>query len=746
MADRRGRLRSPVLKIRTSSARLIRPDELGAKIENMYPTEEGTLRAIWGPTPYVPKYLSAGAPPSAVEATANAIPQIYGATHGICHASLDEGQREVILVHTGSRLWSFEGWDRGWHQLIGASNGFVVGDIPEALDNSGRAQFPTQFVVTPTGVVIVPQSRRAYFYDGEVILPLGYDRAPSSPAAMGPESSEDQIVHATPLPGINDIRYAHDALTGRISAMHPVFKHGRLGLVVSPTNFAADYDKNHEGDARAVIMAWLEPGEWRARVQWIDRWGNVSPLSEPSEPVQVERQPATGYAAAATFYVRGELVRKQFAWMGIPRGPDGTIGRILCRTRDLKQTGDTRYYEIPLDARSTSKPFATLPDNTTQLFPDNVPDSWLFREPLDVDPVPEFKVAALGFGRLWIGNVPGAPGLIRPSELGRWGTFPKGLELYPDPSAAGITGLCATTRGLLAFTETSTYSIESNADGDGFRSSPLSTTIGCAAPSSLVTLPDGTVVWLGRDGFYAYGGGQIQYIFADLRKEAREFTESRLVQAVAAYDPHAQEYRCWLSVHGSVENNRCYIYDGEGWRRRTDVNASGVCVTRDYRAHMIACGKVDDEDGVWLLDHQTNNFTPEARTYTIETGWLSSADSQERISTSRIILWLRDTLTTVNDPAKKIQVDVYRDWREHATQTATALPFAPDDFRASYWGEEIGTTKKWVQRRPYWTKVDIDVRSAEVFKLRLRSQHPFEFIGLQFESNTPDSGGAKTPP
>jgi hypothetical protein len=748
--DRRNVVRSPVLKLRTSSARLIRPDELGAKIENMYPTEEGTLRSIWGPAPWQP-YSSSTSP------DIDTSPQTYGPMHGICHALIREGQRDVLLVHTGSELWVHQGWDQEWRKLMGAvDTDIATGWISVTLDDSTRAQFPTQFVTTPTGIVVIPQNRRAYFYDGDVILPLGYDRAPPPPVSHGPESSQNAInnaafaaVSSLQYAGVNDIRYAHDALPGRPSAMHRIFKQGRLGLVVHPTNYTTGYGSSgsNDGDSKAAIASWLEPGEWRGAVQWIDRWGNVSPLSEPSESIRVHRQPATSYATTPlVIYCNGELVRKQFAWSSIAPGPTGTLGRILCRTRDTKQTGDTSFYEVPLNARGTSNPFATLPDNSSTIFPDNVPDEWLFKQPLEVDPVPEFKLATLAFGRLWIANIPGAEGLLRPSEVGRWGTFPKGMERYPDPSAAGITGLHAISKGLLVFTETSTYLIESNDSGDDFRSMPISTKIGCVAPSSIVTVDDGTVIWLARDGFYAYQGGEPKYIFGDHYRDIRDFTKGRLCQAVAAYDERAREYRCWLSVEGSVTNNRCYIFDGQGWRRRNDVKAAAVCVTKDHRAYMLVAGTEDGDNGVWLLDHQVNSYSPASQTYTIETGWMTSADSQERMSPTRVMLWLRESLTSEDVAAKKIDITVYSDWRDHEVHTDTAIPYPSDDTRASYWGDTIETSDLWVRKRPFWTKVDIDVRAAEVFKLKLTSTYPFEFIGLQFDAIPRGSGGAKSPP
>ena len=792
--------------LRVQAGKLFAPSEFAQIIENFIPQEEGTLRSIWGPATYVPlkdpvpQQAGVGDPIETLAPAVGTRPPAYPSTlpsvdltgieeqtpvygkinHGIFHCLLRNGQRDVLLLHTGEELWEFRGWKRNWRRLI----------APDATDNFGvkgtliddsKARFPTQFEPTGNGVVIVPQRRRAYFYDGQTIAPLGFSEIPNAPTGIGPENSHEKWISAKSGSrgsrygrGVNDVNYAHDGLYDRAvfdeygsgtrysmgfctTGMTKGFGNSRIGTVGSLSPY--DYATLQAGAG----SGWLETGEWRCAVQFIDRWGNLSPLSGRSNAVTVETQPAsimTTYDSTDSDNsefraVPVSRVQKQFAWIGIPKGPEYCIGRILYRTQDLRNSGTAKLFVLTQNATATSFPFATLPDNVTTIYPDNIPDAWLVDEATEVDPVPRFKLCRVAFGRLWIGNIAGRPGLIRPSLPGLWGTFERGKEIYPDPAGGAITGLWRVNRGLLAFTEKSTFLIEASDDGEGFRSSPLSAEVGCVAPNSIQTLGDGRVVWFGGDSFYAYDGQTVANISKAISRPLRRTTRARMAQACSAFDPRYKEYRCWLSIDGSVENNMCFIYDGEGWRQRTDVSPRDVCVTRDHREYMLAAGRVmgegDDTDngtynGVFLLDHYGNRHDSKLervlddREAYIETSWMHAATSREAKTASVVYLWLRETEDS------EVTIEVFRDWRNQTTETATAKRYSGED-PPNFWGEttlgEEGA--HWVRRRPFWTRVEIYVPSAETFKFKIRGKGSWEFVGLTIDEASRYSGGAMIP-
>ena len=752
--------------LRVQEGNLFLPNDVAQEVKNLYPMQEGTLRTVWGPATLMdnharsPRGTTIGRPNSSstgMNPTRNSV--IYGdKMHGIYHCTLKNGERDVLLLHTGDELWEFQGWSRDWKQLL-APTATTYGLTAELIDDRSP-QFPTQFECTGNGVVIVPQDNRAYFYDGVTIAPLGFTEVPSPPTGRGPQSSK--TVTTDRGVGVNDRAYTHDgtewlAARGNYTAgMTPGFNLCRVGTIANLTFDASVFEVSGTATQPGAANAgWLLAGEYRCKAQFIDYFGNLSALSPPSDTVKLNFQaseipdPAGGGGGSQT--VSADSIRKQIAWSGIPTGPDHCIGRILYRTRDLINSGSSDYFRHTQNAAGVAGAFATLPDNETRIYPDNIPDGFLIVPAKDPVPVPIFKLCRLAFGRLWVANVADSPGLVRPSMPGRYGTFLDGEELYPDPSGGEITGLWAGNGALLSFTRSGTFSIMPSDDGAGFRSATLSAQIGCEAPSSLATIGDGRVVWLGREGFYAFDGSTITLISPGLRDAFKQVTTTRMKQATAAYDPVSQEYRCWVSTNGQVQNTHCFVFDGGGWRTRTDVAPADVCVTQDHRRYMLAAGKVRGDDqthqGVYVVDKSGNaqdttlQTVIDEREAVIETAWMQGQQSLVKNTTRVVYLWLRESEDA------NITVEVLRDWRHTTVETVALTRYSGADVPKFYSSTPIGTPgASFVRRRPYWTRAQIYLPSNETFKFRIRGTGNWEFVGLQVDLTPRAFGGAQIPP
>lgn len=597
-ADERNRVDRGPLAPRVQLGKILTPMEVAASIENFRITLEGSLRSVVGPAPYLPKYKNQ----DATWDSARKYVDDYTNMHGIFHAVLANGQREILLLHVAKELWVFEGWNKSWRPLISASSSYA--QIRVALHDDTRARAPTQFIATPNGVVIIPQSEndcRPYFYDGEVILPLGYSEVPAPPDPIGPRSN-------AALDGgrkSNTEGYSVRRHTMNRSRARPDFMHGKYGTArIGTISTVPDHDHELSGEDRqlkgaAIGCPYLVGGEWICATQWVDYFGNLSPLSQVSQGVRLYRRPV-GWNGDEPH--PGETLQHQFLWASIDQGPKGTIGRVLYRSKDILNSGSNRLYQLPSSAlgRSNNRSielvasaqFATIPENCSKVFPDNIPDTGLVAEAQDIIAVPKFRIAQLAMGRLFVGNLDSDPGAIMYSIPGRWGTFERQAILFPDPSGGVITGLHKIPGGVIAFTESSTYAVVPSDDGIGFRSYPISSTVGCAAPRSIAELPNGLIIWLTEDGFYGFDGKEVVPLFDGLEEEVSIFNRGRLIQATSTVDYDSKEYICWLPTQDGIYNNRGYVFDGQGWKIRTGAKYVDMCTTRDHRKYMLACGRV----------------------------------------------------------------------------------------------------------------------------------------------------------
>lgn len=711
----KNRITTGILQPREETGKLLTPDNLAGEVFNMRITDEGTLRSLEGPTPWLPAVAGQGG---------LVYPSPQAEMHGIYHHAFDN--RDMLILHSGAAVYVFEGWKKHWGGGVPGKDELLKDDTSALLQtrvpNFKGVCAPTQFEGVPNGVVIVPQEGRAYFFDGEAVGALGYSNAPSSPVGNGPDAYDHTV---------------DDMFADEFSRV--CFGFGRVGTV-SP------YGGQQEGTTAVGMRL---KGSYMAATRWIDRWGNMSPMSAPSAEILMP-----GKFSRGTLWWDGtkstEPEDQHMDWtiphilwesIEVDESPDShTIGRILYRTKDTKNSGQAGLFEVPANAGSGALYYATMPDNISSMFPDNTADEQLLTTPTQTVPIPEFRYCKLAFGVLFIADNQ----TVRWSRPGLWGTFDEHSWLVPDASGAEITGFANTPSGLIVFTEMSTFLINQNQDGTGYTHQTLSSSSGCVAPSSIQVSSDGTAIWLGREGFYALAaGGQPEIISAEIKTKTRYINSARTIQATSILDPKTGEYRCWVPFQGSRANNRCFIFDGGSWRESqvlTEVKAA--CVTKDHRAYTLVAGTASGTTtaatttdyastaGVYLLDHEVFSFKPQARESKVRTTWIGSADATRK-SPKRVTIWLRECHSS------PLTVTLYRDWRKKAVQVdaTTVKLYSPEDV-PPFWGStELDGASSWKKRRPYWTKVDIDVPSCEVFSIELgmTADAAWEFIGLEVE-------------
>jgi hypothetical protein len=471
-------------------------------------------------------------------------------------------------------------------------------------------------------------------------------------------------------------------------------------------------------------------GLYKVAYRWVDRWGNLSPIS-PHLPIPLSELDSGETAFPIPLNIERALAAAGLG--GLAPGPGATVGRTVVRSRDLLSSGDTEMYEIPGGYPST---WATIPENESDRFSISGTDLHMGALAQDTIPVPEFRLVRMAMGRCWIGNAKDDQGFLAPSLPGQWGTFLRDEVMYPDSTGSELTGLWPFAGGLLACTRSSTYLIMENDKGGGFRADPVSRQIGCAGPSTMATLPDGRPIWFTGDDFVVMTekGLESTGAKATLGRTLARLNTARAAQGTAVVDPRTGEYRCWLASGGSTQNDVAFVYHEGQWRERPGEKYGATCALRDGSGLVLGAGRADIgagyDFGVWVMDRQTPAAIGAPRTYTFETCWLTRSPEGDYSSPQQVHFWLRE------ERANDVTLAVYRDWREGedlTDGTAVVSNHATHDLPSTWGVTELGDDVRWQRRRFFWTRKSIGAPSCDCFKVVLTSTSPFSIMGLELE-------------
>jgi hypothetical protein len=523
--------------------------------------------------------------------------------HSIYSANLLNGSAHTTVYRFGRDLIRFRGGSDDPDEVL-------VSD----LSSVSNPRFPDQYVTLGNNIIWsngVDRARVITFSGSS--FELGYDHPADTPVISGPAKPDfDEVPQYYP----NAVGYSWP---GRIGTPGDVLT-GREGALLN--------------------------GTWYYYVQYEDLFGNLSPFSAASEPVFLHANQADPFQSVnEDGKLRSDTTRsgsqgteiddltRRFLVRAGGDAPEQTVAIRLFRTADTKYTENVPRF------------LARIPCAAQFAYDDNKADSELGPVWTETVECPVYKVACAHQGRLIVGNLSGDPGAVRQSVAGLPGTFNKDDLVYPDAGGAEITGLVSHSGVLLAFTENAVYQVASD-----FRSSvPVSLGVGCVAPRSITALPDGTLMWLGRDGFYAMRRlGDIVRVSAAIDKAFKlDVNQSRMHMAVATIDAESKEYRCALAPSGDSENKLMFCFDGQFWRRQTlGIHIADMCGSKDWRQYTFAIGSDPRERGtpwkesssasewnydpvsrVFVMNHQTTDYFGPPRRVRYRSSWIMAAEN-----------------------------------------------------------------------------------------------------------------------
>ena len=687
------------------------PSGLAWKVQNLVDAGDMTLRSIDGPCPYEPivglSTLGAAEP------------------HGIYHAKLLGGLCDMLLYRAGDTLYRHNGSGQNWKILA------------TGLSDDSRSVYPDAFALINDQIIWtngVDRARVIRFDD--MVVPLGFDRTPSAPTSFGPAPLDSGTAESVLLGASKQKHYPNCigyAWQGGI---------GTSGGLL-------------EGQAGSIL-----PGAWYYHQQWEDIYGNLSALSPASNPAYVWSMQADPYSASTSIadatrdipigtkfpfgstHLGVELddLTRQFAVQCGDDPPDHAVRLHLYRTADTRNVANTPRF---LTAFS-------LAGKVT--FPDTLPDSVLQAPAIDRVPVPVFRVMTTHQGALVIGNFPDAPGLVMRSDPGFPGTFASNQRVYPDSGGAEVTAV--TTHGgvLLAFTESSVYSLE-----DFGSPRPLSRSAGCVAPGSIAALPSGHLVWLGRKGFYAMEAGGAPFPISDVINLTmrRDINHGRVRLATAAVNPENGTYRCALAPAGSSRNTLILTFSGEVFKRLDlGIHIASMCASQDYRELMLVAGTdlslytpgalASKASNVYVLDRETMVYDPPVRTCIFQSGWMQ-ADSLglTPVNLRTLYVGMRDACNST------ARVTFYKNgsWRPIREPQPLLLVGLDVDsgIVTDIAGAAVVNQSSTHSPRRFWRKVSADLQDASSWAFKIECDYPdrMHLVAFSFDLSAATGGNVR---
>lgn len=650
------------------------PASLARQILNLRLTPEGVLESVRGPVPLIPDY-GAGYPYTAK-------------MHGVFHAMLENGQRDVLLIRSGDTLYEQTGWTRG------------VATVQSGLSNDPHSRFPDQFVEVAGKVVWNNGVDAAIIYDGYTALPLGYDRPPAPPSATGPSD------------------------TG-----HPVFRN--QGGYSHPGNIGT------QGDFFTAQSGALLPGLWNYYVQFEDIHGNRSPLSPASGPVILRRETTNtsywnnydNYPGAAGENDLGLLsvnlddLLKQFLVQDISIGPPGTVARLLYRTMDTNRNSVEPHF------------LARIPDNVTTTYPDNTADGMLGAVPVDYIAVPKFSIMCAHQGSLVII----ADKNLRISDPGFPGSFQRKRYVPIGSDGAEPTAAWSFAGDLYAATTSAIYRIE---ESDlGLHARAITEGMGVVGPEAVANTEFG-VVGLSSNGFWRMAaGGLPEPISRELYPLFNKLRTAALPRVVMKWSPKDRELLCAVPYGGTVGNSRMLTWDGTGWKERQyGISAASMCITRDWRQYAIIAGKrVAAEENVYVLNGETASYSPPTKTYRYRSQWLrADPTGMRRFNVTRVYVGFVE--------ASKGDV-TWTAWQNGSrdTSVSTGTIEAINPGTSDRMDTLVLGTGRMRSPRLTWKRFDVRVKSCESFAFDLECQEPtyMSIAAFMFEAAVVDEKGGR---
>lgn len=688
----------------------------------------------------------------------SAVPTPFSDVKGIASAYFDGGVRPEILFLTSDGVFRYAPWLRSdgaagkkglEEQLYYRQGGTTDSITPSAP----HMQYPAQHESIGERIYFTyGDGGGAWVWDGFRIRRFGFEGVPSSPEAAGPSRT---ILNSVEQPN-----------GGAFSVR------GRIGTIDGGVH---QIDSSEDLD---LVVGGLGNGEWQYSVVYENVDGSYSKTSPMGGRCSLRRQSASDPSDSNPTYP--EELRRKFWVFSVPKGPTGTVARIVLRTPDLQN--------LTTGPDHRSRWLRRIPNNVATEFIDNTPDGELGDIWQDRESTPQgiyflkshggsmFQLRTDGFPyRVWWSEQTSITGATPESILkGHW------MDVFPKTGA--ITGslsvnMKASTNNtpvLLVFKEQAVHYL--SGQYPSWAAGTLHSEAGLAGPSLVQVAPDDSVIWYGNNTFWALDtkSGSVIDVGVNIRESLARVNTSAAGLGTSWMRADTKEVVFCLPIDDDKQPSKCFVWDYRfgGWRTRDNIKIDAA-LTLPRMGITLLSGKIDPTKGgsditnVWIENRGYPGYAVAQPKATYRSGWVSIAHKAPAKSDnplSSLSAYMRGVdriessahaVTNVNDlivvfkeaSSGTAAVSTYQDWDGDSSVDADTLLLAHPEQQTDipYYGSASYGTAVYRDARVFSERIALGVSSSSVFQVELVTYQPMKMLSLDVFGPIVSLPGGRTP-
>lgn len=485
------------------------------------------------------------------------------------------GNGKITSIHhfsqrTGGKAWMLYETSTGY---LRAFNGSGRGGIPwvdliyrDGTTVNDRAVLPTPWPGTMSTtwadrIYLINGVNKPCVFDGETVDYMGWDIVPPPPAVLSNANVN------------NFLRGYGNALSAPAvpadGVAQPAYAISFMGL--------GPYDTTTTADGGIDFDC-----AYRYKQSFVNDRGQESPLSEASSTVLFTNKHGQAAGSGSKILLVSTAI-----------GPTSTAARRIYRTQNLKNSSG----DFVLGRAEQFFFLCEINDNVTPAIEDGLDDSVLGSL------VDEASLGLVPAGIRHIAPFSGTMFVAGVSSTAIYYSAPGYPEVFPpnnvltlgDAHLGPITGMFPTRDSLVVFKQRGIYLVKIS--GSGFYVVTLSREYGCAAPKTIVDVPNVGLCFMSGGDIYALTGTLesdnratlVERISTPIPLQMARVNRSALLGACAAVYHRDKEAWFALPTLGSADNRLVLVYHYEvgAWSYRNDFPIGCMLSTADERQYLI---------------------------------------------------------------------------------------------------------------------------------------------------------------